>query len=233
MPSDTLPSDLFSFAGLLPAKTSAPQITARVECSATGCSLQPPSLSSASALRGLRLRTAISSRLEAMTKSQFTWNAKVTSFGRPYSALRMPARPIGVPDVSSSDGFLPTPRAHKGGLPDSHGDVSAWMHTPTVVGNHLAPEMAKWAGAWTHFIPTPTAQDYGSNKGGAAGRTGPERPSLSTLARAWGLSGRQSLAAIYEHMMGFPIGWLSELEAPTETASSPRSPKSSAKRSSK
>lgn len=33
--------------------------------------------------------------------------------------------------------------------------------------------------------PTPTASAYGSNQGGAAGRTGALRPSLDTTARAW------------------------------------------------
>lgn len=33
------------------------------------------------------------------------------------------------------------------------------------------------------LLPTPTASTYGSNKGGAAGRTGPERMSLETMAR--------------------------------------------------
>ena len=30
-------------------------------------------------------------------------------------------------------------------------------------------------------VPTPSAVDYGSNRGGAAGRTGPERPSLKRM----------------------------------------------------
>lgn len=33
------------------------------------------------------------------------------------------------------------------------------------------------------LLPTPTASTYGSNKGGASGRTGPERMSLETMAR--------------------------------------------------
>jgi hypothetical protein len=33
------------------------------------------------------------------------------------------------------------------------------------------------------LLPTPTAQSYGTNQGGAAGRTGPARPSLETMAR--------------------------------------------------
>lgn len=34
------------------------------------------------------------------------------------------------------------------------------------------------AAAMLSKVPTPSAVDYGSNRGGAAGRTGPERPSL-------------------------------------------------------
>lgn len=33
------------------------------------------------------------------------------------------------------------------------------------------------------LLPTPTASDYGTNQGGASGRTGKARPSLSTMAR--------------------------------------------------
>ena len=33
------------------------------------------------------------------------------------------------------------------------------------------------------LLPTPAAQSYGTNKGGSAGRVGPERPSLETMAR--------------------------------------------------
>jgi hypothetical protein len=32
--------------------------------------------------------------------------------------------------------------------------------------------------------PTPTAQSYGTNQGGSAGRVGPVRPSLDTMARS-------------------------------------------------
>jgi hypothetical protein len=49
--------------------------------------------------------------------------------------------------------------------------------------------------------PTPTASDYGTNRGGAAGRVGAERPSLAGAVRgplnpAW-----------LESLMGFPVGW--------------------------
>jgi hypothetical protein len=49
--------------------------------------------------------------------------------------------------------------------------------------------------------PTPSATSYGSNRGGAAGRTGPDRPSLATLNAplnpAWVIQ-----------LMGFPDHWL-------------------------
>ena len=36
---------------------------------------------------------------------------------------------------------------------------------------------------WVQMYPTPTAQSYGSNQGGSAGRTGKGRPSLGTMAK--------------------------------------------------
>jgi hypothetical protein len=107
------------------------------------------------------------------------------------------------------------------------------------------------------FVPTPSAQEYGSNRGGAAGRTGPVRPSLRTklvatpTKRDWrsgkaseatharnsrplneqldraGLSGTAVLAAVYEWLMGYPPGWLASTSQPTETQSSRSSPRSS------
>ena len=54
------------------------------------------------------------------------------------------------------------------------------------------------------YLPTPTAQRYGTNVGGAAGRTGKVRESLDTMARRAG--GRLS-PAFTEAMMIWPIGW--------------------------
>ena len=61
---------------------------------------------------------------------------------------------------------------------------------------------ASGCSAW--LLPTPAAQSYGTNKGGAAGRVGKERPSLETMARREGgpLSPR-----FVEALMAFPIGW--------------------------
>ena len=114
---------------------------------------------------------------------------------------------------------------------------SPWP-TPSVCGNYnragASPtsgdglETAVKVSAW----PTPSASSYGSNRGGAAGRVGPERPSLETLAR-WASprakdadagadtpspnrEGSESLRtqagaklnpAWVESLMGFPPGW--------------------------
>lgn len=44
------------------------------------------------------------------------------------------------------------------------------------------------ATAFGFLLPTLTASNYGSNRGGAAGRNGPDRPSLQTMARRGQLS---------------------------------------------
>lgn len=98
----------------------------------------------------------------------------------------MPARPIGARAPSF---WLATPRAHKGGLPDSHGRTQEWV-------------------------------DLLAHGQGRRGRT-----DLAHLSYWLGLPGRNLLAAIYEHMNGFPPGWLSNAVRPTETPSSRNSPK--------
>lgn len=51
------------------------------------------------------------------------------------------------------------------------------------------------------LFPTPSASSYGTNKGGAAGRVGPSRPSLNTLV------GGSLNPAWVEWLMGYPNGW--------------------------
>lgn len=51
------------------------------------------------------------------------------------------------------------------------------------------------------FLPTPTASSYGSNRGGAAGRVGKTRKSLS------GVLGGPENPEWREWLMGWPIGW--------------------------
>jgi len=92
-----------------------------------------------------------------------------------------------------------TPRSsdgEKGGPNQSFGaggrplpSQAAQWPTPTLKGDHnrkgastssgdgLATAVAQW--------PTPSAQTYGTNQGGAMGRTGPIQPSLETLSKTW------------------------------------------------
>jgi len=65
-------------------------------------------------------------------------------------------------------------------------------------------------------IPTPSASSYGSNRGGAAGRVGPTRHSLQSMARhgLWPKPSPVPAAprgelnpAWVEWLMGWPIGW--------------------------
>lgn len=56
------------------------------------------------------------------------------------------------------------------------------------------------------YLPTPTANSYGSNQGGGSGRVGKVRPSLWSLAAQ---SGGKLNPRFTEFMMGWPIGWTS------------------------
>jgi hypothetical protein len=55
------------------------------------------------------------------------------------------------------------------------------LPTPTTAGNMLSPSMQKWPAH--RRLLTPSANDYGSNRGGIAGRTGKVRESLETMVR--------------------------------------------------
>lgn len=61
--------------------------------------------------------------------------------------------------------------------------------------------------------PTPTATEYGSNQGGAAGRTGSIRPSLSRLVQgkdnSTGRHPERLNPTWVLQLMGFPVNWLS------------------------
>lgn len=253
------PIDLFSFAVPHPARNTVPQTTEAAASTPTTCSLRPSASSPSLDLLGHRLRTHLASDLEDMTGSRMKWRRSATPAGRSWWVLPVPVRPIGA-DARGSwlltptetgnlacesmdkwpggwGNFIPTGRANKGGLPDSHGAVP-FIPTPAAQtgARKGAPELGGGGSgarkAAAQFLPTATAQDYGSNMGGAAGRTGKKRLSLSSLARSLGLSGRQFLAAIYENMMGFPPGWLSSVAQRMAMPSAPSSQNSSAARSS-
>ncbi|HKT54496.1 MAG TPA: hypothetical protein VJP88_08585 [Caulobacteraceae bacterium] len=121
----------------------------------------------------------------------------------------MPALPINGSGPSSS-AWTPTPRAHKGGLPDSHG----WVPTPAAQTGRYRGQIG---GGGAHAREKVEAMSLTWSHASEAGKTAP----LESLASSVGLSGRQTLAAIYEHMLGFPPGHLSGPEKPTETPSLP------------
>jgi hypothetical protein len=54
------------------------------------------------------------------------------------------------------------------------------------------------------LLPTITAQTYGTNQGGAAGRVGKVRMSLQSMAKQRG--GHLSPSFV-ERMMNWPVGW--------------------------
>jgi hypothetical protein len=78
-------------------------------------------------------------------------------------------------------------------------ECGSLLPTPTGANNETSPSMMKWR-ANRNMLPTLSATLYGTNRGGAAGRVGQERPSLERLLGGIKLS-------IREWMMGWPIGW--------------------------
>ena len=75
---------------------------------------------------------------------------------------------------ASGSGFWPTPVAHDTGrTPEAH-------MARTMARSRYKPDSLA---VMVKMMPTPTARSYGTNQGGAAGRTGPIRPSLETMAR--------------------------------------------------
>jgi len=101
------------------------------------------------------------------------------------------------------------------------------------------------------LYPTPSAVSYGNNRGGAAGRVGPVRESLESMARAWptpqsrdergptGVNGRDVRSSLSDAAMpgatsgrlnpawvatliGFPSTWLDISSLPAEVRSNTR-----------
>lgn len=118
----------------------------------------------------------------------------------------------------NASGFLPTPTTRNNELSPSMQkwpghrrllDLLGCLPTPLACdakGSHGrgrgdgGPKLCLPRAFKEPLLPTPTANTYGSNQGGGAGRTGNKHPSLETLTGgAW--------IAFREWLMGWPIGW--------------------------
>lgn len=171
---------------------------------------------------------SLASELEALTGCSMRWRDSGTPAGRSWWVLDMSKHRTG---ATGSGLSLPTPIKSD----VDRGKVGLKTMTKDRRGRRLREVL-------TSALPTPTAQEYGSNQGGAAGRAGLKRPSLRYLltptktgnltalsmdkwagARALrslmtslGASGTPALARIYGWMMGYPPGWLDDRWQRTE-----------------
>lgn len=139
--------------------------------------------------RGLSSKMSPAARISGWTPSEATWRSSVMRAYR--SRLRRQMSALRTVEAESS--LLPT---------------------LTETGSLLAPSMQKWPAH--RRLPTLTAQPYGSNRGGAAGRTGPARPSLQ------GVMGGRLNPDWCLWFMGFPKGWLDALDEPRSGCSATR-----------
>lgn len=76
-----------------------------------------------------------------------------------------------------------SPAAHDGGCPRCGATSANSATTPPPSGFLPLTSARPTSGDESSLLPTPSASSYGSNKGGAAGRTGKDRPSLDSMAR--------------------------------------------------
>lgn len=135
--------------------------------------------------------------------------------------------------------MLPTLRANKWGLPDSHGSTAAWgqlIPTPRASDGDrggrgdLLTVLRGYETKHAGTLPTPTARDWRSGLASQETHGKNSRPLNETVsAMAGNRSGRMN-PRFREWMMSFPIGW-TELRPPA-TRSSRSSRKSSAAQSS-
>lgn len=141
------------------ARTSAPlasELASAVLAAACG-------LSSAESFQrcvqaGLWSRMSPAERVRGLMLCSEDWEHSATRAYRSQLALMMSALPTGATEFSS---LLPTLTAQQ---------------------NMLAPSMQKWP-SHRNLLPTLSYSAYGTNRGGASGRVGQERPSLQTIAK--------------------------------------------------
>lgn len=132
--------------------------------------------SESSSRLGSSLRTFLLCACEALTRCSLAWRKQATPRGRWWWVLGRSAHRTGETASGSLGGEWATPRA-------SENENRTTRITPSrASGKHGQYLAVQALGEW----PTPTAEPYGSNQGGSAGREGqPKRPSLEGAAREW------------------------------------------------
>lgn len=148
-----------SFVEVSPVRTyqaQARELALVVLAAASGLSTSESFLNYAR--NGLWSRMSPAALISGLTLSGKAWNSRDARAYRSRLRQQMLARRTNV-DASSS--LLPT---------------------LTKTANMLEPSMQKWP-SHRNLLPTLTAQSYGSNQGGQAGRTGSIRESLQTMAK--------------------------------------------------
>ena len=144
------------------------------------------------------------------TSSGPTFEEWVSSLRRPPSTPRKRSALHTSEDGSFS--LLPTPTAGDAKASGAAGySTASGRHSDTTLTDALVRG---------YLLPTLSAQSYGTNKGGAAGRVGKKRPSLETMGREAG-AGYRLNPAFTEWLMGWPSGWTDIDCAPAVMGSCP------------
>jgi hypothetical protein len=158
---------LTSSAGGSPAKMCPALARAKALLGAArDCGLNLPGSSESCGHGGPSSRTSQAAQADGSSPSAWSWN------GSAMRRYRSRCRRAMLALHTEEGGCLswPTPAASE--------DKRSLLDAANRQGG---PTLSRAVGQW----PTPAATAYGTNHGGAAGRTGPVRPSLDTLAKQW------------------------------------------------
>lgn len=183
----------------------------------------------------------------------------------PAKTSRVPAKGRALPGLDRASGSrcsgssvksTPASRSSKTSPPENDDGcprcvgACTCLDTEPVPSRFLPPTSGRpTSGEGSSLLPTPSAQSYGSNRGGAAGRTGKVRHSLESLARhQWATpcrsdekgpkgtptkggrnlpreAGGHLNPTWVEWLMGFPAGWTAACaETDSEPSVTPSSP---------
>lgn len=143
--------------------------------SAPAFSSKPSASSESSDPVGHALKTFLASACAELTGSSKGWKRTATPSGAAWWALTTLAPTTAGNGSGSSPVLIPTPRATDGDR-GGRGDLIQVLRGNKANSAHGDQRLP--------MLPTPTAQPYGTNQGGAAGRAGPVRPSLNSAVLA-------------------------------------------------